>query len=124
MNFIDDSFRTHPSLIGITFKGVEDVHVFYRPITYLVSEIVVKAKQWAFGLRPIHLSRAFESEAAERGEKNGKQRDPHSVASPAKRDIAKKLIPRLTVCEPLHDLQFADFAIRNKLSSHKPRRYY
>lgn len=30
-------------------------------VTYPVGETVVKAKQWAFGLRPIHLSRAFES---------------------------------------------------------------
>jgi len=71
--------------------------------TYPVDGTVVKAKQWAFGLRPIHLSRAFESgEAAERG-KNGKQRDPGSATSTAKRDIAKKLISRLTVCELLYD---------------------
>lgn len=67
------------------------------------GETIVKAKQWAFGLRPIHLSRAFESgEVAERG-KNGKQRDPDSTASTVKRDIAKKLISRLTVCELLYD---------------------
>ncbi|TGZ37439.1 Uncharacterized protein DBV15_10649 [Temnothorax longispinosus] len=31
-------------------------------VTYPVGETLVKAKQWAFGLRPIHLSRGFERE--------------------------------------------------------------
>lgn len=86
-------------------------------VTYPVGETVVKAKQWAFGLRPIHLSRGFESgEAAERG-KNGKQHDPGSATSTAKRDIAKKLISRLTVCELLYDLRVLLFGISYHLAN-------
>ncbi|KYN16869.1 hypothetical protein ALC57_10848 [Trachymyrmex cornetzi] len=87
--------------------------------TYPVGKTIVKAKQWAFGLRPIHLSRAFESgEAPERG-KNGKQHDPvaGSTASMAKRDIAKKLISRLTVCELLYDPRVLLFGISYYLAN-------
>ena len=92
---------------GITFKRRRQYFlcVRYDDVTYPVGKTIVKAKQWAFGLRPIHLSRACESgEAPERG-KNGKQHDPvaGSTASMVKRDIAKKLISRLTVCELLYD---------------------
>ena len=97
------SFCLRLPLTGITFK--RRLPCVPYDITYPVGKTIVKAKQWAFGLRPIHLSRAFESgEAPERG-KNGKQHDPvaGSTASMAKRDIAKKLISRLTVCELLYD---------------------
>lgn len=54
---------------GIAFKGVGRSMCF-ADITYPVGETIVKAKQWAFGLRPIHLSRPCESgEAAEREKK-------------------------------------------------------
>lgn len=91
-------------------------YVRYDGVTYPVGKTIIKAKQWAFGLRPIHLSRAFESgEAPERG-KNGKQHDPGSTASIAKRDIAKKLISRLTVCE-LYDPRVLLFGISYYLAN-------
>ncbi|EGI71016.1 hypothetical protein G5I_00125 [Acromyrmex echinatior] len=107
-------------------KGIGLPCVRYDDVTHPVGKTIVKAKQWAFGLRPIHLSRAFESgEAPERG-KNGKQHDPvaGSTASMAKRDIAKKLISRLTVCELLYDPRVLLFGISyylaNKVSHYSP----